>query len=74
MTTLNEPVAVQRTWLLCVRDRSLRRSVASGVPGYLPMHLRNLYAEHGVHSRAEAVESARAQGLLAPSARPPVPA
>ena len=31
-------------------------------------HLRNLYAKLGAHSRAEAVESARAQGLLAPSA------
>jgi LuxR family maltose regulon positive regulatory protein len=32
-------------------------------------HLRNLYAKLGVHSRAEAVESARNLGLLAPSAR-----
>ena len=32
-------------------------------------HLRNLYAKLGVHSRAEAVESARTLGLLAPSAR-----
>jgi len=31
-------------------------------------HLRNLYAKLGAHSRAEAVESARALGLLAPSA------
>jgi LuxR family transcriptional regulator, maltose regulon positive regulatory protein len=31
-------------------------------------HLRNLYIKLGVHSRAEAVESARALGLLAPSA------
>ncbi len=31
-------------------------------------HLRNLYVKLGVHSRAEAVESARALGLLAPSA------
>jgi LuxR family transcriptional regulator, maltose regulon positive regulatory protein len=31
-------------------------------------HLRNLYAKLGAHSRAEAVESARAAGLLAPSA------
>jgi LuxR family transcriptional regulator, maltose regulon positive regulatory protein len=31
-------------------------------------HMRNLYAKLGVHSRAEAVESARALGLLAPSA------
>jgi LuxR family maltose regulon positive regulatory protein len=30
-------------------------------------HLRNLYAKLGVHSRTEAVESARARGLLAPS-------
>ncbi len=28
-------------------------------------HLRNLYAKLGVHSRAEAVESARTLGLLA---------
>jgi LuxR family maltose regulon positive regulatory protein len=32
-------------------------------------HLRNLYAKLGVHSRAEAVETARTLGLLAPSAR-----
>ncbi len=32
-------------------------------------HQRNLYAKLGAHSRAEAVESARALGLLAPSAR-----
>jgi LuxR family transcriptional regulator, maltose regulon positive regulatory protein len=31
-------------------------------------HLRNLYAKLGAHSRAEAVESAQAAGLLAPSA------
>jgi LuxR family transcriptional regulator, maltose regulon positive regulatory protein len=31
-------------------------------------HLRNLYAKLGVHSRAGAVERARALGLLAPSA------
>jgi LuxR family transcriptional regulator, maltose regulon positive regulatory protein len=31
-------------------------------------HLRNLYAKLDAHSRAEAVESARALGLLAPSA------
>jgi LuxR family transcriptional regulator, maltose regulon positive regulatory protein len=32
-------------------------------------HLRNLYAKLGAHRRAEAVESARSLGLLAPSAR-----
>jgi len=37
-------------------------------------HLRNLYAKLGAHSRAGAVGSARALGLLAPSARPPAPA
>ena len=37
-------------------------------------HLRNLYAKLGAHSRAGAVESARALGLLAPSARSPAPA
>ena len=31
-------------------------------------HLRNLYAKLGAHRRSEAVESARALGLLAPSA------
>ena len=31
-------------------------------------HLRNLYAKLGAHRRAEAVESARALGLLAPPA------
>ena len=37
-------------------------------------HLRNLYTKLGAHSRAEAVESARVLGLLAPSARSPAPA
>jgi LuxR family transcriptional regulator, maltose regulon positive regulatory protein len=32
-------------------------------------HMRNLYAKLGVHSRAEAVEHARALGMLAPGAR-----
>jgi LuxR family transcriptional regulator, maltose regulon positive regulatory protein len=31
-------------------------------------HLRNLYSKLGAHSRTQAVESARAVGLLAPSA------
>jgi LuxR family transcriptional regulator, maltose regulon positive regulatory protein len=35
-------------------------------------HLRNLYIKLGVHRRADAVDSARALGLLAP-ARPPAP-
>jgi len=34
-------------------------------------HMRNLYAKLGVHSRAEAVEHARALGMLAPGARSP---
>jgi LuxR family maltose regulon positive regulatory protein len=33
-------------------------------------HMRNLYAKLGTHRRHEAVERARALGLLAPSARP----
>jgi len=33
-------------------------------------HMRNLYAKLGAHSRAEAVESARALGLLAPFPQP----
>jgi len=37
-------------------------------------HMRNLYSKLGAHSRAEAVERARALGLLAPSARSPAPA
>ena len=37
-------------------------------------HLRNLYAKLGAHSRIEAVEHARALGLLAPSARSSAPA
>jgi LuxR family maltose regulon positive regulatory protein len=36
-------------------------------------HLRNLYAKLGAHSRAEAVQSARVLGLLAPSARSHAP-
>jgi LuxR family transcriptional regulator, maltose regulon positive regulatory protein len=37
-------------------------------PTTVKTHLRNLYAKLGAHRRAEAVESARALGLLAPSA------
>ena len=33
-------------------------------------HMRHLYSKLGVHTRAEAVERARALGLLAPSSRP----
>jgi LuxR family maltose regulon positive regulatory protein len=36
-------------------------------------HMRNLYVKLGAHSRAEAVQSARAPGLLAPSARSSAP-
>ena len=32
-------------------------------------HMRHLYAKPGAHTRAEAVERARALGLLAPSSR-----
>ncbi len=38
-------------------------------PTTVKTHLRNLYAKLGAHRRAEAVERARALGLLAPSAR-----
>jgi LuxR family maltose regulon positive regulatory protein len=37
-------------------------------PSTVKTHMRNLYAKLGGHSRAEAVERARALGLLAPSA------
>jgi LuxR family maltose regulon positive regulatory protein len=37
-------------------------------------HMRNLYIKPDAHGRAETVESARALGLLAPSARSPAPA
>lgn len=37
-------------------------------PNTVKTHMRNLYAKLGAHRRTEAVESARALGLLAPSA------
>jgi len=40
----------------------------SVAPSTVKTHLRNLYAKLGAHRRAEAVERARALGLLAPSA------
>ena len=36
-------------------------------PNTVKTHIRNLYAKLGTHRRAEAVERARALGLLAPS-------
>jgi LuxR family maltose regulon positive regulatory protein len=33
-------------------------------------HMRHLYAKLGVHTRADAVDRARALALLAPSSRP----
>ena len=36
-------------------------------PNTIKTHIRNLYAKFGTHQRAEAVELARALGLLAPS-------
>ena len=43
-------------------------------PNTVKTHMRTLYAKLGTHRRHEAVERARALGLLAPSARPRVPA
>ena len=56
--------AVERALDLAEPDGALSVSTST-----VKTHLRNLYAKLGVHSRAEAVESARALGLLAPSAR-----
>ncbi|HXL18246.1 MAG TPA: LuxR C-terminal-related transcriptional regulator, partial [Streptosporangiaceae bacterium] len=39
-------------------------------PNTVKTHMRSLYAKLGTHRRHEAVERARALGLLAPSARP----
>jgi LuxR family maltose regulon positive regulatory protein len=38
-------------------------------PNTIRMHLRNLYAKLGVHSRTDAVNRARELGLLSPSSR-----
>ena len=38
-------------------------------PNTAKTHIRHLYAKLGTHRRADAVESARALGLLAPGAR-----
>ena len=40
-------------------------------PTTVKTHMRNLYTKLGAHRRAEAVDCARALGLLAPSARQP---
>jgi hypothetical protein len=58
--------------------RALGRGATAGTPGAAPAgdmyvsvntvktHIRNLYVKLGTHRRAEAVEYARALGLLAP--------
>jgi hypothetical protein len=40
-----------------------------GAAVWIGTHRRHLYAKLGVHTRRQAVEQARALGLLAPSAR-----
>lgn len=61
--------------------RRLLKDLAPEIAGELHVststvktHLCNLYARLGVYRRTEAVESARAPGLLVPSARSPVAA
>jgi ATP/maltotriose-dependent transcriptional regulator MalT len=41
-------------------------------PNTVKTHIRNLYAKLGTHRRAEAVERARALGLLGPRPHPRV--
>jgi hypothetical protein len=53
----------QRLWLAVL---DALRQTAPGSALVRP-HMRNLYAKLGAHSRVEAVESARALSLLAPS-------
>ena len=57
-------------WVVVGRDESAPEIAGelSVSPSTVKTHMRNLYAKLDGHSRAEAVERARALGLLAPSA------
>jgi LuxR family transcriptional regulator, maltose regulon positive regulatory protein len=63
-------------WGHCRRytQRSANREIASDLclsVNTIRTHVRHVYEKLAAHSRIEAVERARALGLLAPSARRP---
>ena len=86
LLTGNEPVARDRPRLLLEPLSRSELRVLRYLPTHLSApeiagelsvststvktHMRNLYAKLGAHRRAEAIERARAMGLLAPSAGP----
>ena len=63
--------AITRDVLRCLPSHLSAPEIASELyvsTTTVKTHMRNLYTKLGVHRRAEAVESARALGLLAPIA------
>jgi len=68
-TNLTAPEIAQQLYL---SPNTVKTHVRNS-PNTVKTHVRNLYAKLGTHRRAEAVERARALGLLAPAAREHLP-
>jgi LuxR family transcriptional regulator, maltose regulon positive regulatory protein len=72
---LHEPLSGSETRVLPFLPTNLSAPEISGQLSVsvntVRTHLRHVYEKFGAHSRAEAVEGARALSLLAPSSRRP---
>jgi len=75
VTALREPLTESETRVLRYLPTNLPGPEIAGELSLsvntVRTHMRHLYEKLGAHTRTEAVERARAQGLLAPSSRRP---
>jgi LuxR family transcriptional regulator, maltose regulon positive regulatory protein len=75
LATMNEPLSVSEIRVLRFLPTNLSAPEISGQLSVsvntVRTHMRHVYEKLGAHSRAEAVDRARALGLLAPSLRRP---